>query len=203
MGYQPLLVTLVLMTTLETSNGLQKGRPTNYDVLNSQIDTLAVAVTGVLSDGHDRMICVKTGTRPVDNFVRQRIIEYLLRDKFRVMGDSRCSEVVRIIVPLVEVTYSAPVVSRIFGSADVIRTIRSEYDVEISDSSQTTFAKSYSMAFSDTVSESKIPDLETGSYSFLHGKIEGTSFLDTVLQPVLFVASAAVIVYLFFTLRGS
>ncbi len=59
------------------------------------------------------------------------------------------------------------------------------------------------MAFSDTVSESEIPDLEAGSYVFLHGRIESRSVLDTILQPVLFVASAAVIVYLFFTLRGS
>lgn len=196
-------MTLVLMLMLVTDGGSQKGRPTNYDILNAQIDTLAAAVTGVLSRGHERMVWIKTGTRPVDNFVRQRIIENLLKDKFRVMSDSAFSMVVRIIVPLVEVTYSAPVVSHIFGSSDVIRTIRSEYDVEISDSTQTTFAKSYSMAFSDTVSESEIPDLEIGSYAFLHGKIESKNFLDTVFQPVLFVASAAVIVYLFFTLRGS
>lgn len=203
MNYRPLFGTLILTFALVTDNGLQKGKPTNYDILNAQVDTLAMTVTGVLSQEHDRSVFVKTGTRPVDNFVRQRLIQNLLRDKFRVMNDTASRSVVRVLVPLVEVNYSEPVKSHIFGSSDVIRTLRSEYDVEISDSTHVTFAKSFTMAFSDTVSENEITDLETGSYGFLHGRIESKNFLDTVFQPVLFVASAAVIVYLFFTLRGS
>ncbi len=203
MNYRPLFGTLILTFVFMTNNGPQKGRQTNYEVLNSQVDSLAAAVTGVLNKNHDQSVYLRTGTRTVDGFVRQRLIQNFLRDKFRVMNDSVSSAVVRVIVPLVEVTYSEPVSSHIFGSSDVVRTLRSEYDVEISDSAQVRFARSFTMAFSDTISENQIPELETGSYKFLHGRIESRNFLDTVFQPVLFVASAAVIVYLFFTLRGS
>lgn len=203
MRFQPLFGTLILILAFLTDNGARKGKPTNYDILNAQVDTLAVAVSGVLSHEHAKSVYLETGTRSVDNFVHQRIVQNLLRDKFQVMSDSASAAIVRIFVPLVEVNYSAPVKSHIFGSSDVVRMLRSEYDVEVSDSVQVTFARSFSMAFRDTVSESEIPELEAGSYNFLHGKIEAKSFLDTVFQPVLFVASAAVIVYLFFTLRGS
>ena len=135
--------------------------------------------------------------------MRQKLLEHLLKDKFTVLEDLASKSVVRVDVPLMEVSYSAPVKSHIFGSPDVVRSMRSEYDVEMSDGGKVEFAKSFTLSFRDTVSESEIPELEVGSYSFLHGRIESTAFLDTVLQPVLFVASAAVIVYLFFTLRGT
>lgn len=199
----PLLGTIVSMMVIMPSNGTHGGRLTNYDVLNAQVDSLSTAVTGVLSAEHDKSVFLKTGPRVIDGFVRQRLLENLLKDKFRVVSDSGAASVVRVLVPLLEVTYSSPVTSHIFGSSDVVRKMRSEYDVEISDSSQVTFAKSFVMAFRDTVSESDIPYLESGSYDFLHGRIESRSFFDNVLQPVLFVASAAVIVYLFFTLRGT
>ncbi|MCL4540524.1 MAG: hypothetical protein M1378_13150 [Bacteroidetes bacterium] len=203
MKSRPLFGTLILTLVLVADNGSRKGKPTNYDILNSQVDTLAATVIGVLAHEHGRSVYVKTGTRAVDNFVRQRLLQNLLRDKFRVMNDTASSSVVRVLVPLVEVNYSEPVTSHIFGSSDVIRTLRSEYDVEVSDSARVTFARAFTMAFRDTVSENEIPDLEKGSYDFLHGRLEEKNFLDTVFQPVLFVASAAVIVYLFFTLRGS
>ncbi len=203
MKSRPLCGMLMLTLVFLTDSGQKKGRPSNYDVLNAQVDTLAVAVTGVLSREHDKSVFIETGSRAVDNFVRQRLVQNLLRNKFLVMNDSVSSAVVRIFVPLFDVNYSEPVTSHIFGASDVVRTLRSEYDVQVSDSARVTFAKSFSMAFRDTVSENQIPELEAGTYGFLRGKIEPKNFLDTVFQPVLFVASAAVIVYLFFTLRGS
>ncbi len=203
MKRQPLLGTIMLTLVFLTNNGSPKGKPTNFRILETQIDSLAVLVTGVLSGGHAQSVYLRTGSRTVDDFVRQRLIENLMRNKFQVARDSAASAIIRVLVPLVKVEYSAPVASHIFGASDVMRTVRSEYDVEISDSARVSFAKSFSIVFRDTVSEGDIPDLEAGSYSFLHGRVESRSFLDTVLQPVLFVASAAVIVYLFFTLRGS
>ena len=104
---------------------------------------------------------------------------------------------------MVQVAYSSPVASHIFASSDVERTIQSNFDIELSDSCEITVAKSYSFIFADTVNESEIQSLEAGSYNFLHGKVDSGGFLDTILQPILFIASGAVIVYLFFTLRGS
>lgn len=203
MGYRPLFGTVMMTIVFLANNGSQEGKPTNYQILNTQVDSLAVSVVSVISREGAKSVSLSTASRSIDSFVRQRLLENLLRDKFQVTSDSTVSPAIRIFVPLVEVTYSAPVASHIFGSSDVRRTVRSDYEVEISDGGRIDFAKSFSMAFSDTVSESEIPDLEAGSYVFLHGRIESRSVLDTILQPVLFVASAAVIVYLFFTLRGS
>ncbi len=203
MRYQPLFGTYVLALLFMANNGPQRERSTNYEILNAQVDTVALAITSALARDSSRTVDLKAGSHEVDAFVRQRILENLLRDRFRVMSDSSASPTVRIFVPLVEVSYSAPVSSHIFGSSEVVRTVRSDYNVEISDGDRVNYARSFSLAFSDTVSESEIPDLEAGSYPFLHGRLESTSLLDTIFQPLLFAASAAVIVYLFFTLRGS
>jgi hypothetical protein len=203
MRHRPLFGTVLVTIVFLANNGLHGEKPTNYQVLNAQVDSLSVSVVSVISREGAKSVSLSTASRSIDNFVRQRLLEKLLRDKIQVTSDSTVSPAIRIFVPLVEVTYSAPVASHIFSSSDVRRTVRSDYDVEISDGARINFAKTFSMAFSDTVSESEIPDLEAGSYVFLHGRIESRSVLDTILQPVLFVASAAVIVYLFFTLRGS
>ncbi len=203
MKYQPLLGTLTMLLVFVSGSGHREGSPTNFEVFNNQVDSLSSAVAGVLVGEHGNVVSLKTGPRTVDEFVRQRLLERLLEDKLVVREDSASATEVRINVPVIEVNYSAPVSSHIFGASDVVRSIRSEYDVDISDSGRVTFAKSFRMAYSDTVSMSDIPQLEAGSYNFLHGRVDSRNFLDTVLQPVLFVASAAVIVYLFFTLRGS
>ncbi len=203
MWYQQLLGTLALLLVFVSGNGSTDRRPTNFEVLNHQLDSLSTAITSILKTEHDTSVSLETGSRSVDGLVRQKLLEKLLNDKFTVLEDSAAATRVRVVVPLMVVTYSAPVKSRIFGSPDVIRRVNSQYDVEISDSGRVSFAKSLTLSFEDTVSESEIPGLEAGSFGFLHGRIESTAFLDTVLQPVLFVASAAVIVYLFFTLRGT
>ncbi len=203
MKSQPLLGTMVLILALASGNVSAAGRPTNLDIFERQLDTLSAKVASVLRNDNVTSLMLESGSRSADMFVRQNLLEHLLNDKFTVLNDSATASVVRVGVPLMEVSYSAPVKSHIFGASDVLRSMRSEYDVEISDSGRVAFAKSFAMSFQDTVSESEIPELEVGSYGFLHGRIESTAFLDTVFQPVLFVASAAVIVYLFFTLRGT
>ncbi len=203
MRYQPVLGTMTLILFLASGDGSARGRPTNLDVFGRQADTLAAKIVSELRNDNVTSLVLESGSRSTDRFVRQNLLERLLNDKFTVLEDSANLPVVRVGVPLMEVSYSAPVKSHIFGASDVLRSIRSEYDAEISDGGRVVFAKSLTLSFKDTVSESEIPKLEAGSYSFLHGRIESTAFLDTVFQPVLFVASAAVIVYLFFTLRGT
>lgn len=203
MRYQPLLGTMALILFLAAGNDSSARRPTNFDIFNRQLDTLSAKVASALKNDNVTSLVLETGPRSVDGFVRMKLLEHLLKDKFTILEDSASTSVVRVNVPLLEVSYSAPVKSHIFGSSDVVRSMRSEYDVEISDGGKVAFAKSFTLSFQDTVSESEIPELEAGSYNFLHGRIESRAFLDTVLQPVLFVASAAVIVYLFFTLRGT
>ncbi len=198
------LASLFIAVSLVNSGyGSQKGKPTNLEVLNSQIDSLSNSLADVLSEEYVRSFQLRTGENTIAQVVRQRLLERFLSRSYKVSSDSAGRAVVRVLVPLVEVTYSSPVASHIFGASDVMRSVRSEYDVEVSDSSRVRFARSFSLAFRDTVSESDISDLEAGSYSFLRGRIESRSFFDSFVQPVLFVASAAVIVYLFFTLRGS
>ncbi|MCL5266942.1 MAG: hypothetical protein M1469_02425 [Bacteroidetes bacterium] len=193
-----------IIILLLASNISQSREPTNYEVFCAQVDTLAQSAMKALTSQDVKLVYLKFGSRDVEVLVHQRIVEALLKNSFHVsMTDSSAVPSLRVAVPLVGVSYSAPVASHIFGSSDVVRTIRSAYDVEIADRGQIRFAKSYTFVFSDTVKENQISTLESGSYSFLRGKIVSGSFLDTMLQPLLFVASAAVVVYLFFTLRGS
>jgi hypothetical protein len=176
---------------------------TNYEVLRAQVDTLSESVVNLLTAQRLKTLNWRSAAGETETFVRQGIEERLLRNNFRLSSDSTVAALLKVNVPVLKVEYSSPVASHIFASSDVERTIQSDYDVEIVDSGQVRFANSYTFVFADTVRQSDIPDLETGSYTFLHGRIDPGGFLDTMLQPVLFLASAAVVVYLFFTLRGS
>jgi hypothetical protein len=203
MKYPASVGVLTFVGILIFSGASSGGKLTNYEVFRSQVDTLSTSIVDVLTGRQIKSLNCLHRPGEIEMFVRQRIEERLLDDKFRLLTDSVSGPKLRFGVPLAQVEYSAPVSSHIFASPDVKRTIQSEYDIEISDSGEVIFAKSYSFVFADTVRESDIADLESGSFGFLHGKIDPGGFLDTMLQPVFFLASAAVIVYLFFTLRGS
>ncbi len=204
MGHPTSLGSYAVILFLLAVGASEPKQPTNYEVFCAQADTLARNTIAVLASQDVKYVCLKFGSRDADVLVQQKVVEALLKSNFHVaVTDSPLIPLLRIAVPVVGVSYSAPVTSHIFGSSDVIRTIRSAYDVEVADRGQVRFARSYSFVFSDTVKESQISSLESGSYSFLRGKVVSGSFLDTMLQPILFVASAAVVVYLFFTLRGS
>ncbi len=177
---------------------------TNYEIFRAQVDTLSFSVSKILTDWHLETVNYRGEPGEMERFVRLRMTEQLLSNGHRIREDSSLSiPKLKVTVPLVRVVYSSPVASHIFASSDVERTVQSDYSVELSDSGEVRFARSFSFVYSDTVKESEISDLETGSYDFLHGRIDPGGFLDTMMQPLLFVASAAVIVYLFFTLRGS
>jgi len=194
---------IAFVIALSIGSVSQAKQYTNYEVLSAQTDTLARSIINVLVDKQIKLLGCRVGKNDIDNFVRQRIEEHLLEHNLRLVTDSAALTYLKVTVPLVGVAYSSPVSSHIFGSSEVVRTIRSDYDVELTDSGQVAFAKSFSFVYSDTVKEDQISELESGSYDFLHGRSDPGGFFDTMLQPILFVASAVIIVYLFFTLRGS
>ncbi len=202
MKFASSLALLILLTVVPAAKG-SPGRLTNYEVASVQVDSLAKALVLVLREYKVRELSLEVGNRSTDRFVRPRIIERLLSENFRLMTDSSAAARLRISVPIISVSYSAPIASHIFGSPDVIRRIQSSYYVDVADSGQICYAKYFSYSYADTISESQIPGLESGSYDFLHGSVDSGGLFNVLLQPILFVGSAAVIVYLFFSLRGS
>ncbi|HEY9167388.1 MAG TPA: hypothetical protein VIS48_14630 [Candidatus Kryptonia bacterium] len=193
----------VIVSSLLPCASRSSDRPTNYEVVSSHIDSLVNVVTGILRKDSITSLDYRSARREIDEFVHQRVSEGLLGKGIKLLSDSASTASMRVTVPLMEVSYSAPVSSHVFGSSDVIRSIHSEYSVEIVLKDQVAFSKSLRYSYVDTISESEITELESGSYSFLRGKFENSGILDDILQPILFVAAAGVIVYLFFTLRGS
>jgi hypothetical protein len=190
----------------KTDGGTRRLPLTNYAVFSAQVDSLSDSVAIALfrfSKSSANLLQIRTDSREIDNFVRRRIEERLLKDGIQIVMDSTAPVTLRVEVPFVNVTYSAPISSHIFGSSELVRSMRSAYDVEITDSGRVEFAKTFTFSFADTISQSQISELEEGSYEFLKGTSDPARFIDTIFQPFLFAASAAVIVYLFFTLRGS
>lgn len=62
----------------------------------------------------------------------------------------------------------------------------------------------YPITITDTIETNNITDYENRNYDFTRGvMIEETSFWEDALEPIVFVGSAAVIIYLLFTVRSS
>jgi hypothetical protein len=203
MRYLTSLGVLTIVGVLSISGASFATRSTNYEIFCAQVDTVSDSIAKLLVSQQIKSLVFRVGSNEMEIFARQRIEERLLGDGIRILIDSANAVKLSVSSPLVKVEYSSPVASHIFGSSDVERTVQSNYDVEISDTREIRIARSFTCVYRDTVRESEIPDLEYGSYGFLHGKADPGGFFDTMLQPVLFLASAAVVVYLFFTLRGS
>ena len=210
----------IIVLSVTADGGTQRHVSTNFEIFESQVGAVADSIILALEtyrtewagSGH-AMVSYKPsifGLRDAGNIARQRIEEHLLGSKFQVVMDSSVAVSrgaglfdLTVTVPFVDVNYSAPISSHLFRSSEVVRTIRSSYDVEIADSGEVKFARSYSLATADTIEQSAIPDLERGSYGFLFGRSDPSGLIDSVVQPLIFAASAVIIVYLFFTLRGS
>ena len=203
MKYPTWIGVLILAGVMSLTQESLGKRLTNYEIFRAQVDTLSGSIVNFLTDRKIKSLSCRNKPGEMETFVRQKIEESLLHNNFRLLLDSAARAELSFSVPLAQVVYSSPVSSHIFSSPDVERTIRSSYDLDIADSGEVIFAKSFSFVFTDTVNESEIGNLESGSYGFVHGTLDPGGFMETMVQPVLFLASAAVIVYLFFTLRGS
>ncbi len=100
----------------------------------------------------------------------------------------------------ISVKYSEPIKESFFGDYSIGRNIYIEGSFLYSGTNTdlVTFNKTYS----DFIPYSLIKETEDVSLPFTKGEIPETPLFSTILEPAIIVGSAAVVVYLFFSVRG-
>ncbi len=90
-----------------------------------------------------------------------------------------------------------------YNQATSLRTVKLVANIQtLADDNIVSYTLPY--IFTDTIDTDNISRIEDESFPFTKGKlIEESSFWDDALEPALFVGSAAVIIYLLFTVRSS
>jgi|GEM_PF-6713559 hypothetical protein len=198
------LVILVLLIFVFQYGNLRAQIRSNLRIFTLQADSFITTALGIVKSENADILSIKFDSSEAGNFIKQKFIEKALMEHLRIIADVAGDSIIlaTVSVPLMTVSYSTPVASHLFGSSDVVRTVRSTYSLNLLRNSRFVFAHTFSYEASDTVSEEAIKSLEIGEYNFLHGSVSSKSILNDVIQPILFAGAAAVVVYLFFVLRG-
>jgi hypothetical protein len=89
-----------------------------------------------------------------------------------------------------------------YNAANSIRTVRLVANIQtLADDNIVSYTIPY--IYTDTIDTDNISRIEDESFPFTKGiLIEESSFWDDALEPAIFVGSAAVIIYLLFTVRS-
>ncbi|MGC8595212.1 MAG: hypothetical protein ACP5US_02450 [Candidatus Kryptoniota bacterium] len=198
------LVIFVFSVPLFQSCELQAQIRSNLRIFTAQADSFVTTALEIVKSKNVGVISIKFDSTETGNFIKQKFLERALIEHLTIMSDGYADTAVlaAISVPLMAVSYSSPVASHLFGSSEVVRTVRSSYSLNLLRNSKFIFARTFSYETSDTVPDAEIRSLEVGEYNFVHGSILSKSIFNDVIQPLLFAGAAAVVVYLFFVLRG-
>lgn len=176
----------------------------NLKLFNTQADSFINAVLGIVRDENIDILSIRFDSSEAGNFIKQKFLEKALLEHLHIIAGTSSDSIAlaTVSVPVMMVSYSSPIASHLFGSSEVVRTVRSSYSLNLLKNSQFIYAHTFSYNTSDTISEAEIRSLEIGEYSFVHGSVSSGSIFNDVIQPILFAGAAAVVVYLFFALRG-
>ena len=131
----------------------------------------------------------------------ERLISSLVTKKINVSSDSSKNLIdVRYIIDNAKVNYEDISREGIFGSYFVKRNLTLSGSFVIQGSK--TFSKKFSYFYSDKIKLDSVKDIENSSFPFTHGELPTEPFFSSLVEPVIAVASAALTVILFFTVRS-
>jgi hypothetical protein len=160
--------------------------PTNLQVISSSIDSIA---SKSISKIYNKKIKVESKYQPIAEKLNAA---FLSLDTNLVLTDGN-SYGSRISLDTVLISYDEATNERVIAMTAHIRTLADDNIVEFL----------VSQTYRDTIDLSSVSTLEDETFPFTKGvTLESSSFWDDVLEPAVYVGSAAIIIYLLFTVRS-
>lgn len=176
-----------LFIVLLASYSLGNAAPTNLEVISNSIDSIAQ-----ISKSHifNNRIKIQSEFNPLLDKLETSFSK--LDSNYQITNSSPYGTLISL--DTIQINYEEATNSRTIRIVANIQTLADDNIVD------------YTVPFiyKDSIDTDNISSIEDESFTFTKGVlIEESSFWDDALEPVVFVGSAAVIIYLLFTVRSS
>lgn len=184
---------------------------TNRDIIDSlTIDVISTYQARLTTGGGDSLLIgIEKLDREAGNYLKVLIGNFFSKNSFRVFRNyNQVSSFQGLIIEIadfkVEVKYSKPFEKSFFGKDFVRRQINFKIKGQIytGNNQQVEQAIEKETMVEDEIPYASISEVDESPYEFTRGEREEFSFWEKMYEPVITVASVAVIVYLFFTQRS-
>jgi hypothetical protein len=175
---------------------------TNLNIFFNLIDSSAASVINNLPPDQKNLSFNFILGSDYDLF-KDHLITYFTNKKFKIFQSEKSTDSIMKIdytIDNAKVTYGNVFRSGFLGTFKVQRNIKISGNYVIN--KNPIFAVKFNYAVSDTINYGDIKDLEGFSYPVTKGEIPPEPFFSNLLEPVIAIGSAAVVIFLFFTIRS-
>jgi len=138
-------------------------------------------------------------------FVRPAVLQALIGNNVALYQQRNAADTtLELSVQKLSVQFGDVFSDSFFGSRKSQRTVKLICDITVSsqNSGKIILARSYEIAYSDTVRYTEIESLRDMSIPFTSYTEPALSFFDSILEPAIIIVASGTAIYLFFTIRS-
>jgi hypothetical protein len=175
---------------------------TNLDLLHSLTDSSAISIVKNLPANQKNLSFNLVLGSDYDLF-KDHLIAYFVNNKYKIFQtDKNADSVLKIdyTIDNAKVTYGNTFRDGFLGKFKVQRNIKMSGSYVVN--KNPVYAAKFNYAISDTINYDNIREIQNSSYPVTNGEIPPEPFFSNLLEPVIAVGSAAVVIFLFFTIRS-
>ena len=175
---------------------------TNLDVMNILIDHSVADISNNINKESEIYLNFNSSSKY--GLFKNRIITDLQKSVYR-LRDMRGQEVTELSYSLnhAKVNYEDVIKDGLFGGYLVKRKISIGGSYYLSKKGNIIISNNFNYSNTDTVDYDKLKEVENPAYPFSTGDIPSIPFLSGIWEPVLALGTAAITIFLFFTVRSN
>lgn len=183
-------------------NNILSQEKSNLNILYDLADSSASSIIKALPSGQKDLSFNFTLGNDYELF-KDHLITYFVNQKYNVFQPDKASDntlKIDYTIDNAKITYGDPFRAGFFGNYKVQRNVKISGIFTVN--KNPVFASKFNYAVSDTIGYSNIQELQSSSYSITKGDVPAEPFFSSLLEPVVAVGTAAVVIFLFFTIRS-
>lgn len=175
---------------------------TNLDIMNTLIDRSVADISNNINNESE--IYLNYNSSGKYNLFKNRIVTDLQK-KVNKLWDKRGEGINELSYSLsrAKVNYDDVIKDGLFGGYLVKRNISISGNYYLSGNGNVILSNNFEYSNIDTVDFDKLNEIENPAYPFSTGKIPSIPFFSGIWEPILALGTAAITIFLFFTVRSN
>ncbi len=175
---------------------------TNLDVISRLIDSSAWKIC--VSDNQiQKDLCLKNNLPQIYSILNNQIVASFAKNKIEVYNKSdNLFPELNYSITSIKVNYSDLYKDGFLGGYKLTREIILDGNYSIANAGSSLSAVSFKFTSKDSIDYDSIDQIESTDLSFTHGNKPGEPMFSSLLEPAIAVCTAAVVIYLFFSVRS-
>ena len=199
---QYLTIVFTLMTLIVCGYGEEL--PSNKSIVEKHVNTITSSAATKSTEIGFRSLSLQFTDNTIVNRFRPSIVHVFTTLFDSVYLENRSVLVVSVSMERPVITYSSIFSETLFSQELCVRTIKTSmaWLVTNAESKSVYWSESFSESYQDTIPVSAIPAVQNDNESHWNGTPPSPRLISNILEPGIISLAAAIVIYLFFTVRS-